>query len=255
MSEDEHNTLRAWAFDDYAPLVPLYVDNLLPQTESIQEKTTTATVCVEELKQIVLAYNCLYRGVGNLLINLLQPSKRYLDYDEPWRAQYGDGMVNEIYEIDMNPIFVGFNFCDISAYFYHEFQVCLFGMLVFVKSRDAHHVVLNPGKNYELGRYDRFLVISPSVADVKDIQELTETQFKRSIGDSLLVPTQGYPLSTKKGDMMEKQSEDISGLPKNGGSSSSPTSDQQDLNSHYTLGYPIQSYADEKSKISIFEVI
>ena len=35
--EDENNTLRVYAFADYAPNVPLYVETLLPDTADLQE--------------------------------------------------------------------------------------------------------------------------------------------------------------------------------------------------------------------------
>ncbi|KAJ3047055.1 hypothetical protein HDU99_009597, partial [Rhizoclosmatium hyalinum] len=40
--EDEKNTLRAWAIHTYAPDVPLFVNNLLPDTESYQEMNADA---------------------------------------------------------------------------------------------------------------------------------------------------------------------------------------------------------------------
>ncbi|KAJ3207429.1 GTPase-activating protein S23 [Entophlyctis luteolus] len=39
--EDERNTLRAWAIRQYAPDVPIFVKNMLPDTETFQELTTT----------------------------------------------------------------------------------------------------------------------------------------------------------------------------------------------------------------------
>ncbi|KAJ3273769.1 hypothetical protein HDV01_003896 [Terramyces sp. JEL0728] len=38
--EDDHNTLRAWAFSDYAPSLPLFVETLLPDTSIFQESIT-----------------------------------------------------------------------------------------------------------------------------------------------------------------------------------------------------------------------
>ena len=52
--EDEHNTIRAWAFNDFAVNVPLFVYNLLPETETFQHKTARATVCIDSLKQVRL---------------------------------------------------------------------------------------------------------------------------------------------------------------------------------------------------------
>ena len=38
----------------YAPLTPLFVSNLLPETETFQEQTTTAVLCSDDLKQVCL---------------------------------------------------------------------------------------------------------------------------------------------------------------------------------------------------------
>jgi hypothetical protein len=37
--EDEQNVLRAWGFDDYSPMTPLYVQALSPETANLLERT------------------------------------------------------------------------------------------------------------------------------------------------------------------------------------------------------------------------
>ncbi|TPX62023.1 hypothetical protein SpCBS45565_g07077 [Spizellomyces sp. 'palustris'] len=199
--EDDHNTLRAWAFDDYAPLTPLYVYNLLPETESFQEHTTNAAVCVEDLKQMLLGYSCLYRGASSLLLNLLQQTAPMSQYDEPWKAQYGqgytlpsyfepradlqsftgDGCGNEYYSTAVNSAFVGKRFTDVSWYIFHQYQVILFAVKVVIKSRGDYHLMLNPGSSYLLGQFDQCLYIAQRQEDVSAIETLTSSQYERSL--------------------------------------------------------------------------
>ncbi|KND00276.1 uncharacterized protein SPPG_09209 [Spizellomyces punctatus DAOM BR117] len=179
--EDDHNTLRAWAFDDYAPLTPLYVYNLLPETESFQEHTTNAAVCVEDLKQMLLGYSCLYRGASSLLLNLLQQTAPMSQYDEPWKAQYGDGCGNEYYSTAVNSAFVGKRFTDVSWYIFHQYQVILFAVKVVIKSRGDYHLMLNPGSSYLLGQFDQCLYIAQRQEDVSAIETLTPSQYERSL--------------------------------------------------------------------------
>nr|KAJ3416644.1 potassium channel, sub T, member 2 [Polyrhizophydium stewartii] len=182
--EDEHNTLRAWAFDDYAPMTPLYVDNLLPGTEVLQDRTTSGSVCIDDLKQILLAYNCLYRGVGTLMVNLLRPCPLHGDYEDLWRAQYADGLANEIHQSDLNPAFAAYPFTAISYYVFKEFQVILFGVGVKTMSKnhaEVLHVLLNPGGTYVLKPSDTCLYMAQSEDDVRAINNLTRDEFERTM--------------------------------------------------------------------------
>jgi hypothetical protein len=70
--ESDKVVLRTLAFDNYAPETPLYVYNVLPETSSLQEKISAASICLESLKQILAAYSCIYRGSSTLMINLLR---------------------------------------------------------------------------------------------------------------------------------------------------------------------------------------
>lgn len=87
--EADRVILRSLAFDNFAPRTPLYVYNVISETYSLEQKITTAAICLDSLKQMLLAYNCLYRGSATLLINLLKQASPRNHYDEPWQAQYG----------------------------------------------------------------------------------------------------------------------------------------------------------------------
>jgi hypothetical protein len=87
--EADRVILRSLAFDNFAPETPLYVYNVIAETHSLEQKITTAAICLDSLKQMLLAYNCLYRGSATLLINLLKQASPRNHYEEPWQAQYG----------------------------------------------------------------------------------------------------------------------------------------------------------------------
>ncbi|KAJ3014222.1 potassium channel, sub T, member 2 [Thoreauomyces humboldtii] len=179
--EDDQNTLRAWSFDDFAPLTPLYVYNLLSDTEAFQEHTCNASVCIEDLKQVLLGYNALYKGAGTLMLNLLVQTKPMDSYDEPWLAQYGDGCGNEIYSTPVNPVFVGKSFQHTSFYLYREYQVICFGVRVMLKNRGDSHLMLNPGSAYTIGPFDQLFYIAQQQSTVAAIEKLTAEEYEQSI--------------------------------------------------------------------------
>jgi hypothetical protein len=179
--EDEHNTLRAWSFYDYASHVPLYLETLLPVNDSLQLNFTTGILCISDFQQIFLAYNCIYRGVGTLMINLIRGSKKYSEYEEPWQSQYGDGASNRIIKEKLNPIFEGVSFCELSSFLYQEYQIVLFGVHAYVTPFKTRHVLLNPGKEYKIKNNDCGFFISSSYEDIKATLTLTKTQFLKSM--------------------------------------------------------------------------
>ncbi|KAL2913073.1 hypothetical protein HK105_207418 [Polyrhizophydium stewartii] len=181
--EDEHNTLRALAFDDYAPNTPLYVDNLLPATEAAQEKTTTAAVCLHDLVDAFLAFNCVYRGIATLVVNLLHHQDEYSDYGDPWRALYADGMSNFFDAVPLNPLFVGLSFSKVALYVYKEFQIALVGIQTGFDLVPNGQVVLNPGPKYLLQESDICLCITPSQEDINAMLSLPLQHLQRTFED------------------------------------------------------------------------
>ncbi|KAJ3322698.1 hypothetical protein HDV06_002749 [Boothiomyces sp. JEL0866] len=186
--EDEHNTLRAWAFSDYEPKLPLFVETLLPDTSIFQESITGGSICINEFQQTYLAYNCLYRGVGTLMVNLIQKFRKLADFTEPWQLQYADGLQNEIFVAKVNPIFVGMPFAEVASYLFKEFQIVLFALDIFIPEKQCQHVVLNPGLQYSLKECDKFFFIALQYSDVQAACELTHVQYLRSKVDRSEVP-------------------------------------------------------------------
>lgn len=178
--EDEANTLRAWAFDQYAPNASIFLETKLPGTAYLQEDKVTGTICLSDFKQIFLGYSALYQGFSTVLINLLKASGNPAGFDEQWKIEYGDGASNEIYKIICNPIFYGLDFATVSYYLYRQFQIIPFAMHVYVEARDTHHVVLNPGSNYTLKSGDYLFCIAQSFDAVKATLDCTKKEFDRT---------------------------------------------------------------------------
>ena len=171
--ESDKVTLRALAFDNYAPDTPLYVYNLLVEMTALQEKITTASICLDSLKQMLLAYNCIYRGTGTILINLLRQISTRDSYDEPWQAQYGDGAGNKIFSSDINPVFIGKTFSYMASYLYAEYQVIFFA--VTTKVFDRRHFVINPGKKFILRESDECYFMASQMTDIQAISKLVSS--------------------------------------------------------------------------------
>lgn len=125
----------------------------------------------KDMKQTFLALNCLYRGSGTLLVNLIQKISANYDFTDPWLSQYADGTANYLHEIKLNPIFAGLSFTMLSYYLYKEFQVTLIGVNHKERGKNSH-VVLNPGKDYEMYNDDTIFVIANSLTDLQAISSL-----------------------------------------------------------------------------------
>ncbi len=160
-----------------------------------------------EVAQTLLAYNCLYRGVATLMINLIRGVRKPPDSDKCWHEQFGDGMKSEIYRIEVRQMFVGESFQSLASYLYREFQVILFGAHVYIDYEDSFYISLNPGKKFAPRKSDYLFVIANSYDDIKAIENLTYRQFKKNgdgiydvknVRSSLLSRTSVYEVATQK---------------------------------------------------------
>jgi hypothetical protein len=167
--EDEHNTLRAWAIEDYAPDVALYVYHRLEETSTVLTLTASESICIDTVKQTMMGFSCLYEGMNTFIVNLLhqtEPRSRFVllfltqSYSDVWQAQYGDGSGNELYSGPINPLFAGMSFTSLSFYLFKEFSVTLFGIKKYIPQKGKHHVFLNPGKDYRVDKGDELLFLS-----------------------------------------------------------------------------------------------
>lgn len=178
--EDDQNTLRAWGFDDYSPTTPLFVEALSSEKVEVLERTCTAVVCLEELKQLFLASSCLYRGSATLMTNLLQKVRTYSSFQEPYHAQYGDGASNSLHEVPINELFVGMSFTHLSCFIFREFQACLIGVNRLALGENRQ-VLLNPGSEYLMKKDDLCFFVATSDSDIDDISRLTSLEHSRSL--------------------------------------------------------------------------
>lgn len=130
-------TLLAWSIHIYAPDTRIFTYNLLAETESFQWGVVEKSMCISDVKQLLLAYNCRHRGTATLILNLLHPSEPANNYDDGWQAQYGDGTGNELYVGPVPSVFVGWTFAQASWFVFQEFQSVLIGIDIFLKAENG----------------------------------------------------------------------------------------------------------------------
>ncbi|KAF9359696.1 potassium channel, sub T, member 2 [Mortierella sp. AD094] len=216
-SQDTMTTLLAWSLHLYAPNTRVFTFNLLPETEIFQWGIVEKSMCINDVKQLLLAYSCRHRGTATLILNLLHPSEPSNSYDDGWEAQYGDGTGNEIYVGSVPEVFVGWTFAQASWFIFQEFQSILIGVDIFLKlgksasddprytpmsndlpkprsfTRDngpqgnspegRYHLTLNPGNSYRLGEFDQLVFIAQSPEDMDVINNFTVEQYDRLLSD------------------------------------------------------------------------
>ncbi|KAJ3120310.1 potassium channel, sub T, member 2 [Physocladia obscura] len=158
--EDERNTLRVWAIRNYAPDVPIFVRNLLPDSEPYQEMTVDASICVGNLKQLILG------------LTVIHTASSESSYETLWEAQYGDGFGNEIFVVPMNPVFAGTSFNEASCYVFAKLQLNMIGVRVYSMETDSRIILLNPGKAYILANEDEVVLVSQTESDASAFSNL-----------------------------------------------------------------------------------
>ncbi|KAF9585452.1 hypothetical protein BGW38_002343 [Lunasporangiospora selenospora] len=172
--EDRHNTLSTLAFRNVSDSA-IYTYNLLPETEIFQKMAATQVVCADELRQVLLAFNCMQQASATLILNLLHQHRPSQKFSELWEAEYDDSLGNEFYISYLNPIFDGKPFGFVSWFLYRRFQVVLFGVRIRLQSGE-YHTALNPGKEYRFQHNEQCIFIAQNPKDLEDIGELTERQ-------------------------------------------------------------------------------
>lgn len=111
--EDRHNTLSTLAFRNVSD-AGIYTYNLLPESEIYQKMAATQVVCADELRQVLLAFNCMQQASATLILNLLHQHRPSEKFEEAWEAEYDDSLGNEFYISYLNPIFDGKPFSFVS---------------------------------------------------------------------------------------------------------------------------------------------
>ncbi|KAI9183025.1 hypothetical protein H9P43_003941 [Blastocladiella emersonii ATCC 22665] len=183
-TEDERNVVRVWSVARYAPRVDLYVYVQRPEYERYHAARANEVVCVQDLKQALLASNLVSRGVATLFTNLINNATPLKDYSRPWLVQYGDGLGQEVYKLGVPAPLVGMRFHRAAAYLFAEFQVTAIALRVPLrdsagKVRDGH-VLLNPAADCSLFGDDELVCIAQSPREIALVESLDHAQFDAS---------------------------------------------------------------------------
>jgi len=104
------------------------------------------SICISDVKQLLLAYNCRHQGTATLILNLLHPSEPANSYESGWQAQYGDGTGNELYFTSVPDVFIGWTFAQVSWFVFQEFQSILIGVDIFLR-RSIPSTFKEPGRD------------------------------------------------------------------------------------------------------------
>ncbi|KAJ3369002.1 potassium channel, sub T, member 2 [Allomyces arbusculus] len=186
-AEDERNVLRVWSVVRHAPLTHLYIYTHRPEFERYHTVHSTAVVCADEMKQSLLGSNCIHRGVAALIINLVSTMSPADHYDQPWMAQYGDGLGHEIYSLPTPELFQGKRFHHVAAYLFLEFQVVAIAVRIPIMHRSRefetvdYHVILNPGSEYVLRGNEDIVCIAQGLHEINLVLAMTKDQFDESL--------------------------------------------------------------------------
>ncbi|KAI9182962.1 hypothetical protein H9P43_003878 [Blastocladiella emersonii ATCC 22665] len=183
-TEDERNVVRVWSVARYAPRVDLYVYVQRPEYERYHAARANEVVCVQDLKQALLASNLVSRGVATLFTNLINNATPLQDYSRPWLVQYGDGLGQEVYKLGVPAPLVGMRFHRAAAYLFAEFQVTAIALRAPLrdgagKVRDGH-VLLNPAADCSLFGDDELVCIAQSPREIALVESLDHAQFAAS---------------------------------------------------------------------------
>ena len=145
---------------------------MLPESDCFVEKISSASICVEDLKQALIGLTCVHKGSVSFIVNLLHQTRPYEKYDEVWHSQYGDGAGNEVYAHKLHSLFIGKSFALVSSFLYREYQVTLFGLQVYNKHRGLNHTILNPGHEFKITASDVGIFLSQDMKTLNDIDRL-----------------------------------------------------------------------------------
>ena len=158
---DQETILRASSIQRVAPHVKLYVHIIKPENR-INVRFADQTICEGQLKQVIMANNCIYPGFSSfltLLLHTTSPEKGKAKKD--WQQKYDYCSGNEIYDIKLKDSLVfgslaGKNFLFASVVILRLTDVLLFA----VKPANKTDILLNPGRHHLLSGEDTLYYIS-----------------------------------------------------------------------------------------------
>ncbi|KAJ1953998.1 hypothetical protein EC988_002673, partial [Linderina pennispora] len=184
--------------------VPIYAQVLLPETTLHLDYLTDHVICIEELRQGLLAQSVMVPGVASLLqllttsipdntthqlVRAAQRSK------QEWLAEYASSMAHEIYGTKLAAMFVGQKFHKVAQTIFARTGATLFGL-----HTSDDQILISP-RDYEIkGDETGFVIASDSLVS-GEIAYLQEEATVDVISDgedeqAALIP--GISVSTAK---------------------------------------------------------
>ncbi|XP_046845031.1 potassium channel subfamily T member 2-like isoform X2 [Xenia sp. Carnegie-2017] len=176
---DRHTILRTWAIQDYAPHVPLYVQ-ILQAENKFHVSFAEHVVCEDELKNALMAANCVCPGVTTLVTTLLHTlHSQEASENIPWHEVFGQCAGNEIYDIKLceSVVFKPFykkSFSFASFHAHRRYGMCLIGVRPFNTSK----VLLNPGSSYLMDENDICFYIAMSSEEESAFKDINKSKSK-----------------------------------------------------------------------------
>ena len=153
VQQDAILVMQALALRKYSKTLPIYAHVLQSETRFHLKNIATEVICVEEIKNAVIAQNLLSPGFSTLLYILTtsMPNKFIEDIrskkhasKENWILEYTEGMKNEIYSSPLSDSFIGYEFSDASFRISEKHNAIFFAIGVIHLNGKSPQILLNP---------------------------------------------------------------------------------------------------------------
>ncbi|KAK2146016.1 hypothetical protein LSH36_639g01022 [Paralvinella palmiformis] len=152
-AEDAANVMRATAVKNFNPDIRIIIQllqyrnklNLLHIPNWRWQSAGDDVICIAELKNGILAQNCLAPGASTLLCNLFTSRSSKRTNSSNWIDLYKEGAGNEIYIEDLSEAFVGMTFTQTASICMTELHMIL--VAVYVPEKNGKmKLKVNPGR-------------------------------------------------------------------------------------------------------------
>eukprot|EP00794_Sanderia_malayensis_P015619 gene15619-17196_t len=179
-SRDHQTIVRTWAIQDFAPETPLYVQIHKPENK-FHVSFAEHVVCEDEIKNALLASNCICPGISTLVTLLLHTLREQKGItSDAIENIYGRSAGNEIYDIRLGDSkmfrkFVYKSFTNAAYNAFRRYGVTLIGVR---REPPDSHIFLNPGPNFKLAWEDTLFYIAITSEEDMVLEEFTKLKSK-----------------------------------------------------------------------------
>jgi len=179
-ARDHQTIVRTWAIQDFAPTTPLYVQIHKPENK-FHVSFADHVVCEDELKNALLASNCICPGISTMVTLLLHTLREQKGTSSDLCENiYGRSAGNEIYHIQLghSKMFRRFAYKSFTYAAYNAFK--RYGVTLIGARREPKdsQIFLNPGPNFKLAYDDTLFYIAITSEEDMALEELTKKSQK-----------------------------------------------------------------------------